>query len=192
MKIKTILIENFKGFKGRFTLELNEGLNILVGDNEAGKSTILEAIHLALSGLYHGKFFKTDFNQYLFNNEVLSEYIKGLFTTSPLPPPQIIIEIYFDAQNLPELEGDGHSQNTSTNHCGFTFKISFDDKYKSEYETLVGLGEIKSLPIEYYKFTWNSFAREQITPKLIPIKSALIDSSSSRFKNGSDIYIKNC
>lgn len=56
MFIKEIIIENFKCFEGRFPLEFNNGLNILVGDNEAGKSTILEAIHLALSGWIYGKY----------------------------------------------------------------------------------------------------------------------------------------
>lgn len=44
MYIKKIHIENFKKFKGPFDLELNEDLNIIVGNNEAGKSTIIEAI----------------------------------------------------------------------------------------------------------------------------------------------------
>jgi putative ATP-dependent endonuclease of OLD family len=36
---------------------------------------------------------------------------------------------------------------------------------------------------------WSSCAREAITAKSIPIKSAFIDSSSNRYQNGSDIYI---
>ncbi len=56
MSISKVKICNFKGFQGPFTLELNKGLNILVGNNETGKSTILEAIHLALTGLYNGKY----------------------------------------------------------------------------------------------------------------------------------------
>jgi putative ATP-dependent endonuclease of the OLD family len=49
MHITKILIRNFKCFSGTFVLELTNGLNVLVGDNEAGKSTILEAINLVLS-----------------------------------------------------------------------------------------------------------------------------------------------
>lgn len=54
MHITKVNIENFKCYKGKFSLKLNEGANILVGNNEAGKSTILEAIHLALSGVLNG------------------------------------------------------------------------------------------------------------------------------------------
>jgi putative ATP-dependent endonuclease of OLD family len=76
MHIKEINIENFKCFKGKFNLKLNEGLNILVGDNEAGKSTILEAIHLVLTGLFNGRYLKNELTQYLFNNEVVAEYCR--------------------------------------------------------------------------------------------------------------------
>ena len=46
--ITKLFIKNFKVFSS-FTLNLNEDLNIIVGDNEAGKSTILEAVNLALT-----------------------------------------------------------------------------------------------------------------------------------------------
>ena len=39
MKIKKIYMENFKSFK-KLELSLNAGINIFVGNNEAGKSTI--------------------------------------------------------------------------------------------------------------------------------------------------------
>jgi len=47
MYIKRINIEGFKTFR-KFRLDLNKHLNIIVGDNETGKSTLLEAINLVL------------------------------------------------------------------------------------------------------------------------------------------------
>ena len=78
MNISKVHIENFKTYKGSFKLSLNKGINILVGDNEAGKSTIIEAIHLALTGLHGGKYLKSELSQYVFNNEIVAEYIQGL------------------------------------------------------------------------------------------------------------------
>lgn len=78
MYIKQVHIENFKKFKGSFDIELNEHLNILVGDNEAGKSTIIEAIYLALTGVYNGHYLRNELSQYIFNNEVVSEYITAI------------------------------------------------------------------------------------------------------------------
>jgi len=78
MWIEKIKIINFKCFKGEFVLNLNEKINIIVGNNESGKSTILEAIHLVLSGLFNGKYIKNELTQYLFNNEVVTEYINKI------------------------------------------------------------------------------------------------------------------
>ena len=50
-------------------------------------------------------------------------------------------------------------------------------------------GDLKTIPIEHYKISWKSFARNTITSISIPLKSVMIDSSSYRYHNGSDIYI---
>lgn len=47
--IEKIRLINFKRFKN-YTICPNERLNILVGDNEVGKSSVLEAIELVSSG----------------------------------------------------------------------------------------------------------------------------------------------
>lgn len=73
--------------------------------------------------------------------------------------------------------------------CGIRFEILFQDRYRSEYDTLLNNRDLKSLPIEYYDCEWESFARESITPRRIPFKSSFIDSASGRHQNGSDAYI---
>lgn len=187
--IKTIKIENFKCFKGSFVLELNKGINILVGNNEAGKSTILEAIHLALSGIYRGKTIKGNLTQYLFNYEVVKEYIDSVNEGTPIAPPNILIELYFD-DFLPVLEGDDFSEKTVTGKAqGIYIKISLDEKYQEEYESLLKSEKLISLPIEYFDVEWSSFARKSLTARSIPVKSSFIDVGFSKFHNGSDIYI---
>ena len=187
MKIDKIKIVNFKCFKGEFNLELNDGLNILVGDNESGKSTILEAIHLALTGLFNGRYLKNELTQYLFNNGIVAEYLKNITNGNTAIQPFILIEVFIRGDDLAQLEGNGNSE--KNNACGISLKIEFDEKYQPEYEQLIQSRNIKTLPVEYYDVFWNSFARENITSRSIPIKSALIDSSSNRYKNGSDVYI---
>lgn len=70
MAIKKIKIKGFKIFKDIFEIEFNNKINVIVGNNEAGKSTILEAINLALTGLYCGKSIKAEVSQYLFNEDI--------------------------------------------------------------------------------------------------------------------------
>lgn len=184
--IEKINITNYKCFKNNFELKLSNGVNIIVGDNEAGKSTILEAVHLALSGLLNGRYLKYELSQYIFNKEIETEYLKSLKSGSPLQPPNIIIEIYFSGSDLPEMEGDDNM--TRKKGSGLSFKIEFDSDYEPEYTELIK-SELTTIPIEYYKVTWTSFARDAITVRSIPMKSVLIDSTSTRFQNGSDVYI---
>jgi putative ATP-dependent endonuclease of OLD family len=188
MHIEKIKIKNFKCFKEKFELILNENVNIIVGENEAGKSTIIEAINLTLSGWFKGRYIHNELNEYIFNKETIKEYILSLLTETPLSPPSIKIEIFLSADAPSLFKGDQNSERTDS--IGLSFNIEFDEKYLPEYQILIQSESIKSLPIEYYNFYWESFARdERITPRLIPIKPALIDSSNGRLQNGSDIYI---
>lgn len=63
MYIEKVNIENYKCFGGKFSIEFRDDLNILVGDNETGKSTILEAINLALSGILGRKYLRNELSQ---------------------------------------------------------------------------------------------------------------------------------
>lgn len=187
--IKKINIVNFKWFKGKFSLTLNNGLNILVGNNDAWKTTILEAIHLALTGLYRGKYLQNDISQYLFNAEVVQEYIHSLNEGNiPQPPPKILIEIFMEWDDIAEHEGMHNSEKTVSS--GFKFEISFDETFQEEYEELVKNGEFNTLPIEYYKVSWSNFSwLNGISSRMMPLKSAFIDASNHLFNNGSDMYI---
>lgn len=182
MKIKKVYIENFKSFK-KLELDLDGAINILVGNNEAGKSTILEAIHLALTGLLNGKYLKNDLTEYLFNAECIKKYL-----SNPETLPYILIEIFFEDGKYPLFEGSLNYEKKDK-ESGISFKIAFDEKYQTEYDELRKEGNIKTLPIEYYEIYWSSFARDTITSRSIPIKLAFIDSSSNRFQNGSDVYL---
>ena len=49
LTITKIKLHNFKRFRD-LTLEVNPDINILIGDNESGKSTILQAVDLVARG----------------------------------------------------------------------------------------------------------------------------------------------
>ena len=187
MAIKKVKIKGFKIFRDLFEIEFNDKINIIIGNNEAGKSTILEAINIALTGLYCGKSIKTEMSQYMFNNDMVAEYISSVNNGTPLDPPSIKIEIYFDGNIDAEFQGNFNTDKVSSE--GIIFEIAFDEKYRDEYEALIKEHSMVSLPIEYYEATWTSFSRHTITTRTIPVKSAMIDSSSYRYQNGSDVYI---
>jgi len=186
MTIAKVIIQNYKYFQGKFRIDFRDGVNVLVGDNETGKSTILEAINLALSGILNGRYLRNELCQYLFNKQSVAEYIARLSEEDKLPPPSICIEVFF-ANDHPLFEGNGNSERTKA--CGVALKVEFDPEYQDEYATLLESGDPATIPLEYYRVTWKSFARKEITRRSIPIKSVLIDSASTRYQNGSDVYI---
>lgn len=47
MHISNIHIENFRLFEN-FTLVLNSGLNVIVGENNSGKTSLIDAIRITL------------------------------------------------------------------------------------------------------------------------------------------------
>ena len=50
--IEKIKLQNFKRFE-TFEVEFDKNINIFIGDNEAGKSTILSAIDIVLNRIRH-------------------------------------------------------------------------------------------------------------------------------------------
>lgn len=187
MYIAKVKIENFKCYS-RFEIALKRNLNILVGDNEAGKSTILEAINLALTGMINGRSVWNELSQYLFNKQAVEEYLAAINSDKPKELPHILIEVYLAGNEIPLMNGDDNTDR-SADAEGFYLKIAFDKKYSDEYEALVKSKDIKSLPIEYYDIVWTTFARDTVTTRRIPFKSFLIDSSEYRYQSGTDVYL---
>jgi putative ATP-dependent endonuclease of OLD family len=64
--ISRVIICNYRCLKTA-DVTLNPDLNTIVGDNESGKSTLLEAIHLALTGQLNGRPIQTELHPHLFN-----------------------------------------------------------------------------------------------------------------------------
>ena len=184
--VEKLIIKNYKCFRD-FEINFNKGVSIIVGNNEEGKSTILEALQLCLSGMLNGRALFSDVYESLFNKEAVGEYIESLKTDNKKPLPTILIEVYLKTNELPRFEGDGNSGRTKG--CGLWIKICFNEQYQGEYTALIQRGDVKTIPVEYYKVERFSFAREAVTNRGIPLKSVLIDSSSNRFQNGSDVYI---
>lgn len=184
MYITKIRIKNFKRFSDWFQLDLSSNVNIIVGINEIGKSTIIEAVNLALTGFYQGKYVRNDINQYLFNKTEVDKYLLSIKEGTPIEPPSVEIEVFFD--DCPSMKGNHNSQTIEA--CGLYYKICFDESYQSEYNSLLELHDMTTLPVEYYHVVWRSFHREDITARSIPYKASLID-TSTQYQTASDMYV---
>ncbi|CDD43522.1 putative ATP-dependent endonuclease of the OLD family [Collinsella sp. CAG:398] len=173
--ISRVVITGFKCIREPLSVDLERDLNILVGDNGVGKSTILEALHLALTGQYRGEPIRRALSQSLFNIDNVGKFIADVGNGNLATLPRISIEVFLESNNQSdESELSGGVNSLRQRRCGFTFSIEFDESFREELESLP-LGSLKSLPIEYYDVRWMTFADAQITPRSIPVRSVMIN-----------------
>jgi len=185
--ITELIIHNYKLFDD-FSLELNNDLNILVGNNETGKSTILEAINLALTKRLNGSFIEYELSPYLFNSGRVNSFLEQLKKNKNPRLPQIFIELYFN--NTPELAAfRGNNNSKREEKVGIRLEIVFDEDFKEEYEDLRE-SEITLVPVEFYKVNWMSFAGDPLTPRKVPIGLSFIDVATIRLQSGTDYYLQ--
>jgi putative ATP-dependent endonuclease of the OLD family len=186
MHITKVIIKNYRCLQDT-TVELNAGLNILVGDNECGKSTLFEAINLALSGLLNGRPVAMELHPYLFNAKAVSDYITEL---PGAQPPSILIELYFAPDTaLAHLKGQINSCGEDV--PGVRLSIEFNQDYRADYALYVAEKElIKTLPVEFYQPIWRGFSGNPIaSSRSIPIKPSLIDASTIRNNLAANRYV---
>lgn len=86
LKLSSLVLQNFRAFKGYHEIPLSK-LNVFVGKNDIGKSSILDAINILLEGEY-SSFDKDDICKYKVEDE--SCIIGGIF--SDIPNEMIIDE----------------------------------------------------------------------------------------------------
>lgn len=187
--LRKIYIENYRVFRS-FTLDFTEGLNILVGNNDAGKSTLLEAVHLGLTGRLRGRLLEAELSPFLLNKETAAEYVDGVRAGTKPPPPRIIIELYLEEceENAP-LKGSNNS--TLENTCGLRLVASFCTDYDDEYEKFIASAtDVTHVPTEYYEVTWKSFAGNSVTPRSVKTAASLIDATAIRLQSGADRYLQ--
>jgi predicted ATP-dependent endonuclease of OLD family len=188
--IKEIYIDNYKCFQD-FRLQLNSDLNVIVGDNESGKSTILEAVSLALTCRLNGRSINYELSPYLFNLSARDKFIDALKNGKHPEPPKIIIELYLvDDKEYARLKGTNNTNREDTS--GIKIEISLDDDYKIEYADFISdPSSVSAIPVEYYSVKWKSFANSTVTSRGLPLSATYIDATTIRLYSGADYYIQN-
>ena len=171
-------------------MDLNEGLNIIVGDNEAGKSTILEAINLALTKRLNGRPVEYEITPYMFNTTCVKQYLALLKSGKNPPLPELIIELYL--QETADIASYTGSMNVQReNCCGIKIEIVFDEDNRPEYCELVkDPSKIQAIPVEFYKVQWYTFAHGEVNYRRLPVRVSYIDATTIRLQSGADYYLQ--
>ncbi len=190
--ISRLIVKNYKRFSS-LDINLNEDLNIIVGDNESGKSTILECINLALNFKINGRSPYSELTSFLFHKTVVAEYIEAVKLDINTPLPEVLVELYFKSEeSVAHLRGSMNSSREDA--CGVKVLIRFNESYREAYTGFITKNSDKmtALPIEYYEIVRYSFADEhqQIDFRKMPVVSAMLDASTIRLQSGTDHYIR--
>jgi putative ATP-dependent endonuclease of OLD family len=171
-------------------MELGDGLNVLVGDNEAGKSTLLHAIDLCLTGRQLGRSILEALNVHWINTGAVADYLQQLKSDKTAAPPEILIEASLSGDpDLASLAGTNHSK--ATDVAGIRLRLFLDPECAEEYQAFVAADVVDTVPVEFYTYEWFDFAGNAIPPhRKRPYSSVLIDPRVIRLQTGTDYYLR--
>jgi len=190
MHIKKIKIEGFKTFR-KLALDLNKYLNIIVGDNETGKTTLLEAINLVLSCQLDGRNIQYELNPYIFNSNMVEDYIRALKEGKNPSPPQILIEAYLEDDKSSEIARLRGTNNSEGEGCpGLKLSVELNEGFADEFREYFRASENPDImPIEYYRVVWLDFANNPALTRNLPFRAKIIDTSLVRGYLGPNKYL---
>ncbi|MFD9666734.1 ATP-dependent endonuclease [Rhodococcus sp. NPDC059968] len=188
--IEKVRISGYRKFRD-LMFEPHPRFNILVGENEAGKSTLLEAIGLALTGRVNGRAAAEELNPFWFNQENVDEFFRDRQAGIPVAPPEIRIEIFLlDREEFQRSLFGAHNSDTPTRECaGVCLRVVPNPEYSVEIEAHLD-SDSSILPVEYYKVEWCSFGDIVLTARPKELTTAIIDSRTIRSSNGVDFHLR--
>lgn len=141
--IKSIYIMGFKKFN-ELNVLFNEHMNILVGDNEAGKSTVLEAIKLVLFQQYRNadKAILKD----LFNQGDVARF-KASPCIENLPSIYIEVVLSMEPKSKDAEYFYGEVNRDEAGNYGIAFSCEFDKELGSGLESQIREGIVETYEI---------------------------------------------
>lgn len=178
-KIKLI---NYKRFRN-YIIEPKPHINILIGDNESGKSSILEAIDIVAGG--NARRVEILGLDRLINIQAVQEFNTGQRVYDNLP--KMIIELYL-------LGNYDHTVNGKNNTDGITcdgIRLVCEPNPDFQNEITESLQDQKDyFPYDYYSIRFSTFADEAYTGYKKKLKSILIDSTNMNSDYATNDFIK--
>jgi putative ATP-dependent endonuclease of OLD family len=162
MYISKIIIDGFRGFK-HSEIEFQEGLNVIIGHNNGGKSTIMDALRLVLEygsrkNLSAWDFCQKEELQTLKDNPPsvkLSVYIKeqkeegmsddvALFTNYAVQTSPLLESCLTYVYSLPQTEVEKYKKDVADVTDKYSLFKTIDDKYIRKYTHAIYGGPVVS------------------------------------------------
>ncbi|HAN17493.1 MAG: ATP-dependent endonuclease [Bacteroidetes bacterium GWC2_33_15] len=183
MKFITKLnLKNFRRFR-KFSVDFDAKLNILVGDNESGKSSIIEAINLVLSGS-RSKVESVGLEN-IFNSKTIKRFLASDKKYEALPT--LFVELYFNEQNNPDLNGRNNSEGIICD--GLKLEIIPNDDLSKDIQEILKQAE-PVFPFEFYTIKFSTFSGEAYSGYRKFLKHILVDNSQISSEYAIKEYVK--
>jgi len=190
--IKKLVLKNFKRFR-TLEIDFDKELNILIGGNETGKSSVLQALDIVMS-CSRSKV-ETLGLEALFNADCIDEYLKKM-PQNIADLPEMVIEIYLEGIIAHELDGrnnikqsetlapngiiahelDGRNNSKAIGHVGIKLVCKPVEEYTADIRKILAENH-ESFPFEYYDIRFSTFADNSVHPNKKPLNHLLIDSA---------------
>ena len=170
--IEEVHIEGLKKFR-EIDVVFNPHMNIIVGENEAGKTTILEAIKIALNQMYKNA--DKSILKELFNIEMVENF-KAKPEMKTLPYILIELKLCMDPKDKNAEYFYGENNIRSQAAYGIKFECGFDEELGSGLDAEIKSGKI---PYEYYYMRWTAFSGLPYVTVKRPLESIVIDTSEN-------------
>ena len=181
--IEKIKLLNFKKFQ-EISLDFNQYFNILIGDNESGKSTVLLALDLVLSGSKNK--IENIGLEFLFNNDSIKKYFSTNKHYSKLP--ELSVELFFNEQNNEDLNGKNNSEHKECD--GLKLVVKPDMEYINEIINIIS-NTTNNFPFEFYKYEFSSFQGKPYTGYSKFVNHIFIDNSRIGSEYAMKEYVNN-
>ncbi|KVQ74833.1 AAA family ATPase [Burkholderia multivorans] len=167
--IERLVLSNFKKFDS-LELEFDSELNLLIGDNEAGKSSVLLALELVMSGSRSR--IESIGMETLLNADAVKAFQRGPCTVDRLP--RLFVEVYLSADKKPGLNGTNNSKGLERDGLRMTLEPILDFS-KDIAEALKE--DPANFPFDYYGVQFYTFAGEAYSNVKRYVRHLAIDSS---------------
>lgn len=180
--IKKLKLINFKRFK-KFEVAFDSKINTIIGDNEAGKSSILQAIELLSSGSRNKV--EAAGVESILNKDAINEFLAGDKSFENLP--EIHVEVFLSDETNPDLFGKHNSENL--NAAGLHMICLPNEDLINEINQVIALDN-GNFPFEFYIVKFITFNGEAYSGYRRFLKCLTIDSSKINSDYANDEYIR--
>ncbi|MGG0815445.1 AAA family ATPase [Paenibacillus alvei] len=189
MKINKLYIKNYRMFKD-VLIKLNSDCNIFVGDNDSGKSTLLEIFQVLLTGRINNLSFERQLKASYFNYETRSNFKEIIVDPSKVIEelPSIITEAYFENDGT-NTEYKGTNNELGEDCPGIRMTVDFNPDFSKAFQSMLQSGEIYDIPVEFYKVSWRDFGDNPIIFRTFPVKVSLIDTTQKDYDSAVNKFI---